>query len=67
MSNITCPEQTPDVTMLVITVGTLVLSLIDVCINGYIGYKKRHFTSQCCTWCSVAYDSESELQDKNKE
>ncbi len=53
--------------VLIISAGTLVVSIIDVLINGYIGYKKKHFHSECFNCCTLDYDSDSETSKKPKD
>lgn len=48
------------------------LSAIDVLINGYIGYKKKHLTLECSDCMRIDYDSSSDTtkkedDNKNKE
>lgn len=52
--------------IIILAAGTLLVSLIDVLINGYIGYKKKHFHSECFKCCSVDYDSDSNTEKKDE-
>lgn len=65
--NTTCPladTRTSDIVLIATTIITGLLSLADLAINAYVGVKKRHLTSSCCSGvCSCVYDSES--QDEN--
>lgn len=52
-----------EIILVTTTVLTGLISLLDLFVNTYIGYKKRHFTSSCCQgFCKLDYNSESDEQ-----
>lgn len=55
----------PELVIIILAAGALAVSLIDVFINGYIGYKKKHFHSECFECFTCDYDSDSKMDGKS--
>ena len=55
------PDNTQTVLLIVTTVGTLVISTLDLFINTYVAVKKRHLHSECC---GSVLDYTSEAEEK---
>lgn len=52
------------IAILVTAVGALVVSCIDLIVNLYVGFKQRHFHSECLG-CILDYDSTT-IDEGNK-
>ena len=58
-SEIQVPLTSSEIILIVTTIFTGVVSLLDLVVNSYVAHKKRHFTSSCCKgFCDMEYNSE---------
>jgi hypothetical protein len=51
--------------LIITTLSTLGISVVDVLINGYIGVKDKKIYSDCCC-ISCGYESHSESEEAGK-
>ena len=57
----------PDIYLLLTTIGTLVISVLDLALNSYVANKQRHLRSECCGGkpCLFDYSSEPSSEEEN--
>lgn len=61
------PLTSSEIILICTTIGTLLISMIDLFVNSYIGVKKRHLSSSCCDgFLEMDYSSDDKTDEVDK-